>query len=236
MLVFLVVCTGNVLRYSKSQSNEDVAILRHFGREKVNSTDNVFVEIGGFDGLTYSNSYLFEKGFGWKTVLVEGSTANYERMRKNRPGAINIHGAICNKPNISFLKGSGAVLGVPEQMTPRHLKIWGLTKTAHETVPCYTWKTIFSRIGVQKVTVFSVDVEGAEYEVLNLMDWSIPVDLWLVEGKLENIDKQYSKENNVTRLLGQHGYRVSKLDLRRFCHKGQDCTRNIIYLPHTIGS
>ena len=39
-----------------------------------------FVELGAFDGVHNSNSYLLEKCHGWKGLLVEASPTNYLKL------------------------------------------------------------------------------------------------------------------------------------------------------------
>ena len=39
-----------------------------------------FVEIGAFDGVTFSNSYFFEKELGWKGICIEPMKKYYENI------------------------------------------------------------------------------------------------------------------------------------------------------------
>ena len=40
------------------------------------------------------------------------------------------------------------------------------------TVPCFSLNTILQALGVQKVDMFSLDVEGGEYDVLKTIDFN----------------------------------------------------------------
>ena len=51
------------------QNGEDAAIFAHFFQER--RGDGVYVEVGAYDGRTYSNSLFFEVALGWSGVLVE---------------------------------------------------------------------------------------------------------------------------------------------------------------------
>jgi len=44
-----------------------------------------FVEIGGQNGVTFSNTLQFEYSMGWKGILIDASPVNYDRMRRQRP-------------------------------------------------------------------------------------------------------------------------------------------------------
>ena len=56
-----------------------------------------FVEIGALDGHRISNSLLYEKCFGWKGVLIEASSLNYQRLirRNERNLSHCVHSAVC---------------------------------------------------------------------------------------------------------------------------------------------
>lgn len=44
-----------------------------------------FVELGGWDGITFSNSLYFEHHRHWRGVLIEPSPSEFLKCRKNRP-------------------------------------------------------------------------------------------------------------------------------------------------------
>lgn len=54
--------------------------------EKYLDYDNgFFIEIGGWDGITFSNSLYFEKNRGWMGILIEPAPTEYLKCKKNRP-------------------------------------------------------------------------------------------------------------------------------------------------------
>lgn len=71
-----------------------------------------FVEIGAYDGLTYSNTKLFEDTFHWNGVLIEANPVNYNKLIKNRQKTKNFHLGVCKEEmgTISF-GGSNAIGG-----------------------------------------------------------------------------------------------------------------------------
>ena len=60
--------------------NLDQKIERHLDFD-----NGYFVEIGGWDGVTYSNTIYFEKYRNWRGVLIEPSPINFLKCRENRP-------------------------------------------------------------------------------------------------------------------------------------------------------
>jgi FkbM family methyltransferase len=47
--------------------------------------DGFFIEIGGWDGITFSNSLYFERNRGWRGLLIEPAPTEYLKCKKNRP-------------------------------------------------------------------------------------------------------------------------------------------------------
>jgi FkbM family methyltransferase len=61
----------------------------------VDYDDGYFVELGANDGVTQSNSLYFEKHRGWRGVLVEPAPQNFLKCRQNRSGRSSIYCAAC---------------------------------------------------------------------------------------------------------------------------------------------
>ena len=49
-----------------------------------------FVEVGGWDGVTYSNTLYFERCRNWRGLLIEPNPIDFLKCRKNRPDAITV--------------------------------------------------------------------------------------------------------------------------------------------------
>jgi hypothetical protein len=58
----------------------------------------LILESGALDGVMFSTSWLFERALGWRAIHVEASASNYAHLVRNRPGALNIHAALCKEP------------------------------------------------------------------------------------------------------------------------------------------
>lgn len=68
---------------SWSQAGEDHAIYRRFFSDKKFVEKGFFLEIGGLDGATFSNTFLFEQSLGWNGMLIEGTL--FQRMDEPLP-------------------------------------------------------------------------------------------------------------------------------------------------------
>ena len=63
-----------------SQKGQDKFIIDFFNKKK----NGYFIEIGGYDGITNSNTYKLEKEFNWNGLLVEPSLHLYNKLKNKR--------------------------------------------------------------------------------------------------------------------------------------------------------
>ena len=75
------------------QSGQDKFLHKEIFKEKRNG---IFVEIGAYDGITYSNTYFFEKNYGWKGVCIEPINERFAQLINNR-SCHCVHGCISPK-------------------------------------------------------------------------------------------------------------------------------------------
>lgn len=141
----------------------------------------VFVEVGAWDGLAYSNTLFFEKERKWTGLTIEAHPDRYEELKQNRPNTTHLNVAV-NDVNgmVDFLTISGStgmLSGIKSQYDPRHLRrIENETQqlnTTCTTIPVVSKRldTIFSECNVQRVHYLSIDVEGSEFNVIRSIDF-----------------------------------------------------------------
>ena len=159
-------------------------------------------------------------------MLIEANPKNFEALQNNRPNAFNVHAAMCAGDYIDFI-GTGAVGGVVDTMSKGHKKGWIKPNEKQLRVPCQTFKPLFSKYGIQHIDIFVLDVEGGEYQVLQTMDWSVTVSVWVVELDGSNPEKNAK----VREELSKHGYMPAMWNIRDWCVKGGDCTANEVFVP-----
>ena len=158
------------------QNLEDVAVLeRFFRRGPVPATGGVFVEMGAFNGVTFSNTLALEHCLGWTGLLIEANPENYEQCRRNRPCVPVHHGGACMPPKRHILieKHRGGSSQVRNSSVDPALVV---------PVPCRPMSEILRKHGLTRINFFSLDVEGSELEVLKTVDWgSVAIDVLIVE-------------------------------------------------------
>ena len=190
----------------KSQSGEDKYLYEKFFSRKKNGK---YIELGAMAGVEYSNTYFFERELGWGGVLIEPNIYNFELLKQNRPNNFLFNELISNKNDPLtfrlFKNAMSAVSGVEESLSQHHLETFFDTdkycrEKLHNTAnsKCICWwnskqpqerqilkpKSLTEILQQTKITKFdflSLDVEGHEFEVLQSYDFSIPIDVILIE-------------------------------------------------------
>ena len=93
-----------------SQYLQDVFVdLVFFKNEK----KGYFIDIGAFDGLKFSNSYLFEKDKGWNGIAIEPNDKVFIDLKKNR-NCVLVNGVVSDVDGVvDYMRvdGEGANLG-----------------------------------------------------------------------------------------------------------------------------
>lgn len=177
-------------------------------------TAGVFVDVGAHDGKSLSNTYFFEKARGWTGLCIEPNKRCFEILEKERSAqCLNL--AIDRTPGTKvFLKGTGAVemlCGIMEHIDPRHFqRIMNDAKEHNATVEMEEVSTqplseLFEKSNIKHVNYLSVDVEGAEFAVLDSIDFSkVFIDVIEVECNFTDQEasfKQYMSARGYELLL-----------------------------------
>jgi Methyltransferase FkbM domain len=164
-----------VLANVRSQDGEDLILLNWFK----GLCHGTYLEMGALDGITFSNSFLFNKLYSWKGLLIEISPTMYLNITQNRPYEIaTINAGVCKEAvTLHFVETKGAVSGIWEYAAPGFRNQWwpGITLSSPEVTPvqCTPLQDIIGEhIGPTAFfDFFSLDVEGAELDVLMSIDF-----------------------------------------------------------------
>lgn len=159
-----------------SQNGEQAIILNYFGDRK-----GVFLDIGANDGVTFSNARALNE-LGWKGVLVEPSPSAYKKLGENYwppvGGAVYlIPAAITTADGPIDLYDSGTHLkkgdvALLSTTVPKEMDRWKksgeqFTKTSVRGI---TFETLMKETGHTHFDMISIDVEGADLDVLRQID------------------------------------------------------------------
>jgi len=191
----------------KSQSQEDTILLKWL-KGLCNGT---YIEMGGLDGVRYSNSHVFNKALDWKGVHVEADPRNYKNLVKNRPNEIaNVHAGVClDERDLHyvmrdrFMAVSGFLEFAAEDFKK---KVW--TQEAIDKaiiVKCRRFDKILHEVVGDSFhfDFFSLDIEGAELlalQSLNFDEFQFGMILVEADGTNER------KDQSIKAILDRAGY------------------------------
>ena len=151
-----------------SQHGEDRALWDFFRGQ----SGGVCVEVGGFDGETFSNTLTFEEQ-GWRAIIVEPMPHFAPKIQARRPGATLFACAAEAAPGETKLViAHGAEALSTTTAKSDHLerirKLGG--RTEEVIVPVRTLDDMLAEAGVAKIDFITIDVEGGELAVLQGFD------------------------------------------------------------------
>ena len=210
----------DTMKYYSQNSGKDVPLIDKFVLnkhinywKKSNSkkVDGIFVEVGAFDGITYSNTKAFEESLDWKGLLIEPSPASFQKLTTNRPNTINVSTAI-SKENDEFLEftGDNCCRRFDKHFKKMRSGQWKRLMKLNLSPSTLDVKVdkisnILNKNNIKYIDFLSIDVNGSELDVLETMDWSIPVyviaintSIWGKFGK--------SVANSCRELLSSKGF------------------------------
>ena len=220
----------------RSQSREDLWLWENIFRDlPANETlGGSFLEIGGLDGIRFSNTFFFEQKLDWRGILIEGHPLN--DIRKSQPTRQNsaiFTVAVCpavndNPGNLTFTSTGGAVGAAVVHSSEKFLKDWHNGDTNGFQVSCIPIQYIIDSTGLLDIDLFSLDVEGAELAVLETLDFSSTnIRVFVVELDQSNI----VKDEQVRKLLLSHGFTSLNDTIRSACnYKVKGCTKNEVFI------
>lgn len=190
--------------------------------------NGIFIEAGAFDGITHSNTILFEE-VGWKGILIEPSKEGFKKCLINRPNCISVNKALVSFKDFkksNYVKGDfnfDTMSSVDAKRTSklrrkkykRLNKLYQLPltyildyfkqkrKTENnilvESIPL---SNLLKDLSIEEVDLLILDVEGYEYSVLKGINFKIHKPEIIV---IEIYTNQFKK---ITKLLIKNGYKT----------------------------
>lgn len=192
-------------RHSVDQEDKDMweKLFRH----RTYQGTGTYMEIGGFNGMRESNTRFYDECLGWEGLLVEANPTTYSQLARNRPHSHRLNYApSCTKDGqqISFyatpFTNSGQADTLPDGL---------LSKESLRNVSCTRLGPVIEEL-LPRITFFSLDVEGAEFKVLQTIDFGkvfievIMAESWNAHCPAE--PKECLAREQVRRLMKENGY------------------------------
>ncbi len=177
--------------YGFAQEGEDLILDTFFsGQQK-----GFYVDIGAYDPILYSNTYLFYKK-GWKGINIDarpGSKAQFDAIRTND---INVESGIgiSNQPLTYFKFDEPGLNGFSKKISEDRNNNTKYKIIETIDLPINTLSNVLDNAipPGQVIDFMSIDVEGLDYEVLLSNNWDkykplmILIETSVIDDELEN--------------------------------------------------
>lgn len=161
-----------------SQFNQDAFLEKYVFKCYKNG---FFMDVGANDGITGNNTLYFEENHYWKGVNFEPIKKAYDKLLITRPNCININSAVSNcNGTAEFLCNDGypeILSGLKSNYDSRHLDRLNyenmVSQSTTETIIVDTKRieTICDEHNINHINYLSIDVEGAEFEVIKSINF-----------------------------------------------------------------
>ncbi|ROU03226.1 FkbM family methyltransferase [Histidinibacterium lentulum] len=191
----------------RSQAGQDRVVDRLLGCK----SGGVFVDVGGYDGVTGSNTLFFEETRGWTGVLVEPVPAMLDRARvRRRCPCLGV--AVATREGeaefIEVTRGYTQMSGLAGTYDPALLERVRSDPRHREDVrrvPTRTLSSILTGEGVPDPDYLSLDIEGGEVAVLEEFPFEKHrITAWSIENN--------TADPRIPEIMRANGY-----DLVEFC-------------------
>eukprot|EP01040_Poterioochromonas_malhamensis_P008995 gene8995-9739_t len=187
-----------------ANDGESIDIIDHFFW---GFREGIVLEMGALDGTpaTHSMSYWLEHIFNWKRILIEANPIHSIGLKRENPNSLSVHAAVCNSSKLlhDAVTREAVTSGILEFMNINFLQkfhnhIYEKTKPKGNisniqhwnqfpevtVIHCLPMYKVLKEAKVNHINLFILDVEGAELEVLQSIDWrKIRFDVIVVETK-----------------------------------------------------
>jgi len=157
---------ANHFSESKSQWSQDVWVMY----ETQGLSNGCYLEVGGADGFTHSNTLSLELYYGWKGTLVEPESNQFANLQMSRPGNTLLNCAL--SPSGEFetvtLRSVGQLSSL---MGFENRDVHSDHRLLSRKLQCSNAIPLEFLLSQRRYDYFSLDIEGAELEVLESVRW-----------------------------------------------------------------
>jgi FkbM family methyltransferase len=137
----------------------------------------VFVDIGAFDGVEFSNTCYLERGLGWTGLCVEPNPAVFARLIQNRQckcvnvGVSDTGGVamLVQFPDAEMFTGLARSVLSANRSRKERLEVSSRRRQEVE-VQCVEPNRLFREQALQHIDYLSIDAEGMDFAILKAID------------------------------------------------------------------
>ena len=179
--------------------------------------DGFFVEFGATDGITLSNTFIFEKYCNWNGILAEPLSTWHDNLFKNRKCIIDKR-CVFSKSNLkkNFVNTyeMPELSGLENELHIADFNAEARKKKEIVTVDTVTLEDLLKEHKApEKIDYLSIDTEGSEYLILENFNFKLyEISIITIEHNfiddLRNKIKSLLEKNNFVRVFEK----ISRMD------------------------
>ena len=188
--------------------NLDKKLLKY-----INYKNGFYIDCGANDGVNQSTTWYFEKYLNWRGILIEPVPEVYNELKNNRNNNNYFYNYALiskkyNQEQINFTFNNKDSLTAKNTLSKNHLK----RNEKIIAVKCITLENILNNINTpQLIDLFSLDVEGYEFEVLEGINFnSIKFKYILVETEFPEKMNNFLKNKGYSFIERLSNYNFQK--------------------------
>lgn len=176
-----------------------------------NTNNGYFVDIGAHNGIDINNTYYFET-IGWEGICFEPIPEIFSQLKNNRKCTVSNKAISDQKGTANFfsIKGYSDMLsGLVDKYPQQHIARINREIDQYNQdfdyieVECSTFD---SEIKNTNIDLLSIDVEGAELDILKTIDFTkYNIKIMIVEYNYNNPELLQLLENNNFEIITQVG-------------------------------
>ena len=190
-----------------SQAGQDLVVDQVMQGKR----DGTFVDVGGYDGLTGSNTFFLEAYRGWTGALIEPVASQLAKAETIRRCPCLGHAVAAQEGEADFIEitdGYTQMSGLADTYDKNVLASVRKNKKHKETklsVKTKTLSGILNDVGIPDPDFISLDIEGGELACLKTFPFEEhKVGIWAIENNTGTPE--------IKRIMEKNGY-----DLIEFC-------------------
>lgn len=183
---------------TRSQWSQDIWVMY----ESHQLQSSLYLEIGGADGYTHSNTLSLEQSLGWSGTILEPEIDQYRRLCISRPNNKLINAAL-SPTGVNCLIQLRSVGQLSSALGFEGDDIHKLERLRSQRIQHVPALPLQELLANECYHYFSLDIEGAEYNVLSSVDWS-----QVNKPRLITVEHNYNQAaiQNISLLLQENGY------------------------------
>ena len=167
-------------KHDESQAGQSKFVDKLLSRRR----NGFFIECGALEGERHSNTLFFELERNWTGILIEANPNYHSALLSKNRRAYVLRACLSTerRPMTVRIQPATGLSGITDKMHQSHLfRIRGFKKP-EIVVNCFPLNTVMASLNVNHVDYFSLDVEGAEIDILRTVDWKrLHIDVITIE-------------------------------------------------------